>query len=381
MADFSVLSVQLNTNSAVMQHLYLPALLALFFITALSAQSPKIEDFRLAGDARRTGDNCIDLTYDRDWSSGSLWHREAISLDAAFNMELRVMLGCKDRQGADGMVFVFHPHDRRIGYSGEGMGFAGLRPSIGIEIDTWLNEHLGDPAEDHIALLRDGSVQHFDNNLAGPNAIPNIETCSEHQLQIRWSPGNQLLSVRLDGRRVLSYRGDLVRDIFRGKDKVYWGVTSGTGAYSNRQAICFEKLEFTLADKLKPLELSGEKAKRLMEGEFISLSNIQFESGSARLLPASKQELDELVRILQQRPKWQLDILGHTDNVGSSSSNLRLSKRRAKAVADYLKRKGVNPERMNARGVGEAYPKHSNRTKTGRLKNRRVEFRFTKPIA
>jgi outer membrane protein OmpA-like peptidoglycan-associated protein len=361
-----------------MRHFYF----LLFFLTPVFAiaQDPDIGDFRLSGDAVRTGDRCIQLTFDQRWSSGSIWYKEAISLKSPFTMELKVMLGCKNRDGADGMVFVFHPNDRRVGYAGEGMGFSGLRPSIGIEIDTWENEHLGDPNQDHIALLRDGSVAHY-RNLEGPNPIRNIEDCTEHDLRINWTPNREQLTVHIDGKQVLFYQGDLLNEVFRGRDEVYWGVTSGTGQYSNRQSVCIEKLDFKLVEELPKLELSGPKADRLIDGEFISLSNIKFESGSAKLLPASQMELDELARIMKARPEWKLDILGHTDNVGSASNNQRLSERRARAVAKYLQEKGIPEAQLNSRGLGERFPKHSNKSAAGRLKNRRVDFRLSKPVA
>ncbi|MCR9050221.1 MAG: lectin-like domain-containing protein [Phaeodactylibacter xiamenensis] len=346
----------------------------------LLAQMPQITDFRLDGDARQSGNNCIILTPDYQWSSGSIWYKKAISLKSSFDMQLRVMLGCKDRDGADGMVFVFHPYAERTGYRGEGMGFAGLNPAIGIEIDTWQNEHLGDPREDHVAILRDGSVNHG-FNLAGPNRIPNIEDCREHDLNINWNADSRTLSVRIDGKEVISLQRDLVRTIFRGKDKVYWGVTSATGNYNNRQAVCFEKLEFELVEELPTLELQGQKLKELMRGRFITLDHIQFESGGAQLTPASRQELDELARIMRAHPDMQLDIIGHTDNVGSAATNLSLSEKRSRAVAEYLKQKGISPKRLNSRGMGEKYPSHSNDTQSGRLRNRRVELRLLEPIA
>lgn len=371
-----------SQNPIAMKHLALYTFL-LFVCSPLfllRAQVPQITDFRLDGDARQSGDNCIILTPDYQWSSGSIWYRKAISLKSSFDMQLRVMLGCKDRDGADGMVFVFHSYAERTGYRGEGMGFAGLNPAIGIEIDTWQNEHLGDPWQDHVAILRDGSVNHG-FNLAGPNRIPNIEDCREHDLNINWAANTQTLSVRIDGEEVISLKRDLVRTIFRGKDKVYWGVTSATGNYNNRQAVCFEKLEFELVEELPTLELQGQKLKELMRGRFITLDHIQFESGGAQLTPASQQELDELARIMKAHPDMQLDIIGHTDNIGSAATNLSLSEKRSRAVAEYLKQKGISPKRLNSRGMGEKYPRNSNDTQTGRLRNRRVELRLLEPIA
>ena len=218
-------------------------------------------------------------------------------------------------------------------------------------------------------------------NLAGPNRIPNIEDCREHDLNINWNADSRTLSVRIDGKEVISLQRDLVRAIFRGKDKVYWGVTSATGNYNNRQAVCFEKLEFELVEELPTLELQGQKLKELMRGRFITLDHIQFESGGAQLTPASRQELDELARIMRAHPDMQLDIIGHTDNVGSAATNLSLSEKRSRAVAEYLKQKGISPKRLNSRGMGEKYPSHSNDTQSGRLRNRRVELRLLEPIA
>ena len=149
-----------------------------------SAQKLGPESFNASGDAILTGNNCYQLTPAMDWSSGSLWYKEAISLAAPFEMELDLFLGCKNEDGADGMVFVFHPHARRTGYRGEGMGFAGLVPSLGIEIDTWHNFHLMDPSYDHLAVLRDGVIQH-DYSLAGPVRITNLEDCKTHKVQYR----------------------------------------------------------------------------------------------------------------------------------------------------------------------------------------------------
>ncbi|MCB0633872.1 MAG: hypothetical protein KDD15_29275, partial [Lewinella sp.] len=105
-----------------------------FAQTRLSAED--MANFRLSGDAYVSGDNCFRLTEAVDWAGGSIWYRDAIDLNMPFEMELNLMLGCKDRDGADGMVFIFHPYAMMTGRPGEGMGYSGLRPSLGIELDT-----------------------------------------------------------------------------------------------------------------------------------------------------------------------------------------------------------------------------------------------------
>lgn len=105
------------------------------------------------------------------------------------------------------------------------------------------------------------------------------------------------------------------------------------------------------------------------------LKKVEFEFGSARLSAASFPILDEVVRLLQANPEITLmSIEGHTDNVGSDETNLRLSKDRAKSCLDYLVQKGVKKERLTSEGFGEAKPIETNDTPQGRAKNRRTEF-------
>jgi outer membrane protein OmpA-like peptidoglycan-associated protein len=105
------------------------------------------------------------------------------------------------------------------------------------------------------------------------------------------------------------------------------------------------------------------------------LKKVEFEFGSARLSAASFPILDEVVRLLQANPEITLmSIEGHTDNVGSDETNLKLSRDRAKSCLDYLVQKGVKKERLTSEGFGEAKPLESNDTPQGRAKNRRTEF-------
>jgi outer membrane protein OmpA-like peptidoglycan-associated protein len=71
-------------------------------------------------------------------------------------------------------------------------------------------------------------------------------------------------------------------------------------------------------------------------------------------------------------------IEGHTDNVGARALNLDLSKRRAKAVLEYLVGKGIDRKRLRSQGFGFDRPIAPNTTPLGRAKNRRVEFRLVK---
>jgi len=67
-------------------------------------------------------------------------------------------------------------------------------------------------------------------------------------------------------------------------------------------------------------------------------------------------------------------VEGHTDSIGSEAYNLRLSERRANAVADYMESQGISSSRITTKGWGKSKPVADNRTKEGRAKNRRVEI-------
>ena len=84
--------------------------------------------------------------------------------------------------------------------------------------------------------------------------------------------------------------------------------------------------------------------------------------------------LDELVNYLKLKPSMQIEIHGHTDNVGDAKKNLILSQNRAEAVMNFLAFSGISTKRLSAKGFGQTKPNRSNKTEKGRAFNRRVEF-------
>jgi len=111
-----------------------------------------------------------------------------------------------------------------------------------------------------------------------------------------------------------------------------------------------------------------------IQKQTVTLQNIEFDFNSAHLRSSSNHSLDEAARFLQGEPKVNLDIVGHTDNVGSNAANLKLSRERAQAVKDYLVAHGADGTRLNAKGYGESQPVASNSSEAGRQANRRVEM-------
>ncbi|MDD4107187.1 MAG: OmpA family protein [Prolixibacteraceae bacterium] len=89
----------------------------------------------------------------------------------------------------------------------------------------------------------------------------------------------------------------------------------------------------------------------------INLENINYEFGSWELLPESRTSLDTLVALLMLNPTITIEIMSHTDHIGSEQFNFELSQKRAQSVVDYLIEKGINPQRLEAKGYGETWPK------------------------
>jgi outer membrane protein OmpA-like peptidoglycan-associated protein len=106
----------------------------------------------------------------------------------------------------------------------------------------------------------------------------------------------------------------------------------------------------------------------------IVLEGITFATGKADITPESESVLNKALKTLQNNPDIIVEISGHTDNVGSTSSNQRLSQKRADAVRNWLISKGIDGARLTAIGYGEERPIAPNDTPEGKQKNRRIEF-------
>lgn len=109
-------------------------------------------------------------------------------------------------------------------------------------------------------------------------------------------------------------------------------------------------------------------------GDLIQLDNIYFNLNRSDLLAESYEELNVLLKILRDNPSLVIEIHGHTDNLGDDQYNLDLSRNRSRAVMNYLIDNGIVADRLSFKGFGSARPIASNKTATGRSKNRRVEF-------
>jgi len=106
-----------------------------------------------------------------------------------------------------------------------------------------------------------------------------------------------------------------------------------------------------------------------------AIHGVKFQSGKDVITRASYPILDNVVKVLNDKPAYKLDIEGHTDSQGKDELNLDLSKRRAAAVKQYLSNKGIASSRLYSEGFGETIPVADNNTSAGRAENRRVELK------
>ena len=147
----------------------------------------------------------------------------------------------------------------------------------------------------------------------------------------------------------------------------------------------FDIYEFELDDKFRPevieIEMVLEEdyyADAMEKGKDVTLRNIYFEFDSDALTPESEEGVNEIYEFLLEYPEVKIELVGHTDDVGSESYNQILSERRALSVARALIEKGVSAERIKTKGRGSTQPLFPNNFDDElRDLNRRVSMGFS----
>lgn len=119
----------------------------------------------------------------------------------------------------------------------------------------------------------------------------------------------------------------------------------------------------------------------------LELVGVFFDFNGSSLRPESYEILDRVVALLVQQDTVVAEIGGHTDSRGDPDKNLQLSRDRAKAVYDYLVRRGIEPYRLTYKGYGSSQPVAPNQrvngedNADGRARNRRVDMRVVNDLA
>jgi predicted CXXCH cytochrome family protein len=108
----------------------------------------------------------------------------------------------------------------------------------------------------------------------------------------------------------------------------------------------------------------------------IAILSILFEYRSFEPKSGQDNTLKEVVEYLKSHPEKRIEIIGHTDEIGTSIYNMELSRKRAEAVKKLICDQGILPDRIKIKALGESQPRYSNEEAGGREKNRSVEFRL-----
>lgn len=206
------------------------------------------------GDAYAVSNECYVVTNNVNWQLGAVWFNEPLYLNNSFDITLSVNFGASDN-GADGLVFVLQQAGiDAIGIPGGGIGFEGFQPSIGVELDTHQNFEIGDPVEDHMAIMAHGVVNHNSgNNLFGPVPMDigaaNVEDNQSHVFRVTWDPDLDVMEVYFDCELRMTFNADITDVIFQGNDEVFWGFTGATGGLNNVQSVCISEFALGLEDE------------------------------------------------------------------------------------------------------------------------------------
>ena len=137
---------------------------------------------------------------------------------------------------------------------------------------------------------------------------------------------------------------------------------------ARREAELATQAAESLRRRLELLEL-----RQTDRGVVVTLGDVLFESGQVELAAGARENLNDVVELLQSEPDKRVRIEGHTDSTGPASVNLRISQQRADAVRAELVAMGIQADRIQTVGMGEDFPIASNESAEGRARNRRVD--------
>ncbi len=112
--------------------------------------------------------------------------------------------------------------------------------------------------------------------------------------------------------------------------------------------------------------------------QIIELNDLHFESGKYDIQTIAKPELNKILEYLKINQSINIEVAGHTDNIGDDIDNQALSEKRSRSVKAYLVSRGISQNRIVCVGYGELHPIADNNVSSGRLKNRRTEIRILK---
>ncbi|MFW5701769.1 MAG: OmpA family protein [Bacteroidota bacterium] len=260
----------------------------------------------------------------------------------------------------------------------EGKNTSGVK-NLGAEINTAADEYFYNPVTNtdvaYFSSNRPGGSGALDIYMAVPNPFP-PQSVVMVEGKVRDKETGDPIGARLIITDLTTGRAiaDMYSDDVNGAYTVVLqpgGVYSITATrpgylfYSDRYEVPPTAEGYTLTNDI---DLSKAKVRLL----------VFFDFDKATLKNESRPELERVIEFMRENPDLQIQLHGHTDDVGSPQYNKELSEKRAKAVADYLIDAGISGSRISTKGFGKTQPLVEETTEEARAKNRRVEMIIVK---
>jgi outer membrane protein OmpA-like peptidoglycan-associated protein len=198
--------------------------------------------------------------------------------------------------------------------------------------------------------------------------------CFKGSLQDPYLLGQQIDGDNLDTSLYFDHARYLLARQGGAEAPIYAAVLTGEDKQRVTAFVAVVESRPMAGDKITVLD-AGRMGQAIAQTGRVSLYGILFDYDKDVLRPESKQALNEIAKLLKDKPDLRLEIVGHTDNRGAPDYNMNLSQRRAASVVAALTRDyGIAAERLKPSGAGLSQPVASNDTEEGRAKNRRVEL-------
>ena len=231
---------------------------------------------------------------------------------------------------------------------------------------AWMNTPFLTVAGDHDSHLVYSGFTAPSDSRSGTGEFGNYPAFNERYVPVRATMDGTYLKVYLDETRVVNIPNvdwEANPDLVFFLEDNYYRSRNEAGA------------RVAYIDNLR-VGAGGQETgyAELITAGRVTAEGVLFETGSAALQPESFTAIQEIAQVLRDNPSLRVRIEGHTDNQGRASQNQELSEARANAVRSVLVGMGVDGDRLEAVGLGQAQPVASNGTAAGRQQNRRVEL-------
>ncbi len=256
--------------------------------------------------------------------------------------------------------------------------------------DSWKSR--GEEIHEGIVSTNDIIISHFDVNYIylGDETVGGVRyskfSIDYHILDY---PKNDPDILSLTGYSHLTYYWDITNKCPAFYNDVYdflYTLRSGdTVLYKSKSEGESELIKDTSAEQKQSIvnemtntisSNSGMTLRETADGIILSLGSILFDFNKYTLKNEFLKKLATVTDVLKKYPDIDLSVSGFSDNIGDENYNLGLSEHRAKSVADFLIKNGIDPSRLSYAGYGSKNPVSDNNTEEGRSRNRRVEIKI-----